>query len=179
MSEDDYLWTRTTITYTSGDPSVIYSVSHMAVNGDSIIVKSIVVTYGTSKNPNIKPTNFSTDIPVANPGEYLWCKTVTTYSDGKSVETYSYALQGNDGDSPTVSISKKDNITSITIENLMVRLQQKKFMMVMLELQVKMEIQVIFMLNIVTMLVKHLHRKMVKLLVNTLVLMLILNQKIV
>lgn len=107
VSEDDYLWTRTTITYTSGDPSVIYSVSHMAVNGDSIIVKSIVVTYGTSKNPNIKPTNFSTDIPVANPGEYLWCKTVTTYSDGKSVETYSYALQGNDGDSPTVSISKR------------------------------------------------------------------------
>ncbi len=66
VSEDDYLWTRTTITYTSGDPSVIYSVSHMAVNGDSIIVKSIVVTYGTSKNPNIKPTNFSTDIPVAS-----------------------------------------------------------------------------------------------------------------
>lgn len=117
VSEDDYLWTRTTITYTSGDPSVIYSVSHMAVNGDSIIVKSIVVTYGTSKNPNIKPTNFSTDIPVASPGEYLWCKTVTTYSDGKSVETYSYALQGNDGDSPTVSISKKDNITTITIKN--------------------------------------------------------------
>lgn len=75
--------------------------------GTSVTVSSTEVTYAVSSNTT-QPTSWSEDMPTANDGQYLWTKTVVTYSDGKSTTTYSYAKQGEKG-------GKGDTGTSVTV----------------------------------------------------------------
>lgn len=139
VANGSYLWTRTTITYTSGDPSVGYSVARMGVNGAkgdkgasgkdgvSPTVTSTKVEYQQSTNGTTAPTGtWSTTAPTANAGQYMWTKTTVTYSDGKTAISYTVSKngingakgdKGLDGKSPTVSVSKSGATTTITVVN--------------------------------------------------------------
>lgn len=67
-------------------------------NGTSVTVKSTSVTYQVGTSGTTKPTGtWSTDIPSVSNGQYLWTKTVVTYSDGKSTTSYSVSYKGTNG----------------------------------------------------------------------------------
>lgn len=83
-------------------------------NGTSVTVKSTSVTYQVGTSGTTKPTGtWSTDIPSVGNGQYLWTKTVVTYSDGKSTEAYSVSYKGTNGQNGTsVTVSS----TSVTYQ---------------------------------------------------------------
>lgn len=100
VSAGQYLWTRVTTSYTSGDPTYSYSVARTGTNGASVTVSSQSVTYAKSGSGTTAPADsaFTSSSPVATAtGEYLWTKTVVTYSDGKSTKAYSVAAHGATG----------------------------------------------------------------------------------
>lgn len=67
-------------------------------NGTSVTVKSTSVTYQVGTSGTTKPTGeWSPDIPSVGNGQYLWTKTVVTYSDGKSTTSYSVSYKGTNG----------------------------------------------------------------------------------
>lgn len=68
-------------------------------DGTSVTVKSTSTTYAVTSN-NTKPTDTAftaTEMPTVAIGNYLWSKTVVTYSDGKSTTAYSVSRIGSDG----------------------------------------------------------------------------------
>ena len=86
-----------------------YSIAFAGNNGTSVTVSKTEVTYQVSDNGTTAPTGtWSTGIPTTNPGQYLWTKTVVTYSDGKSTTAYSVSRSGMNG-------SNGANGTSVTI----------------------------------------------------------------
>lgn len=103
-SEGQYLWTKTVVTYSDGKSTTTYSYALQGktgaagATGTSVTVKSTVVTYGSSTSASTQPTSWSETIPTVAEGNFLWTKSVVTYSDNKSVTTYTYAKQGAKGD---------------------------------------------------------------------------------
>lgn len=83
-------------------------------NGTSVTVKSTSVTYQVGTSGTTKPTGeWSTTIPSVGNGQYLWTKTVVTYSDNKSTEAYSVSYKGTNG----------ANGTSVTVSSTSVQYQ--------------------------------------------------------
>ena len=67
-------------------------------NGTSVTVKSTSVTYQAGTSGTTKPTgDWSETVPTVQNGQFLWTKTVVTYSDGKSTESYSVSYKGTNG----------------------------------------------------------------------------------
>lgn len=67
-------------------------------NGTSVSVKSTSVTYQVGTSGTDKPTGaWSTTVPTVPNGQYLWTKTVVTYSDEKSTTSYSVSYKGTNG----------------------------------------------------------------------------------
>lgn len=104
VSDGQYLWTRTVITYTDGKSTTSYSVGRMGQNGsngrpgsdgkpgvDGVGIKSTSVKYQAGASQTSAPTGTWLDavpkLSVATP--YLWTKTVITYTDGKTSTLYS------------------------------------------------------------------------------------------
>ena len=123
VTQGQYLWTRTVITYTDNSTSTSYSVSYIpkngtnGTNGTSVTVSSTSVTYQKSSSGTTAPTGTWVNSPPAtNAGEYLWTKTVVNYSDGKSTTAYSVSRNGSNGTNGT-------NGTSVTITNTSVTYQ--------------------------------------------------------
>lgn len=71
-------------------------------NGTSVTVKSTEVTYQASSSGTTTPTGtWVSTIPSVSAGQYLWTKTVVTYSDGKSTTSYSVSRNGTNGTNGT------------------------------------------------------------------------------
>lgn len=67
-------------------------------NGTSVSVKSTSVTYQVGTSGTDKPTGaWSATVPTVPNGQFLWTKTVVTYSDGKSTTSYSVSYKGTNG----------------------------------------------------------------------------------
>ena len=67
-------------------------------SGTSVTVKLTSVTYQAGTSPTTAPTGtWGSSVPTVAAGQYLWTKTVVTYSDGKSTTAYSVARQGANG----------------------------------------------------------------------------------
>lgn len=67
-------------------------------NGTSVSVESTSVTYQVGTSGTDKPTGaWSTTVPTVPNGQFLWTKTVVTYSDGKSTTSYSVSYKGTNG----------------------------------------------------------------------------------
>lgn len=128
----EYLWTRTVIEYTSGDPSTSYSVGMMGATGAQGAtgatgkgVKSTAVTYCKSTNGTTAPSSgWGSSVPSASAGEYVWSKTVITYTDNTTSTTYSVGMigatgaKGDKGDTGATGAAGADAITlSITSSN--------------------------------------------------------------
>lgn len=101
VSNGQFLWTRTVVTYSDGKSTTSYSVSYKGTNGTngtSVTVSSTSVTYQAHSNGTTAPTGtWSTTIPSVSNGQFLWTKTVVTYSDGKSTTSYSVSYKGTNG----------------------------------------------------------------------------------
>lgn len=104
VAQGSYLWTKTTTNYTSGDPTIGYSVARMGVNGakgdkgpqgikgnDGKGIKSTSVTYQIWSNGTSTPTGTWSSTPPKTTADkpYLWTRTVITYSDNTQSTSYS------------------------------------------------------------------------------------------
>src|SRR5699024_5712434 len=92
VSAGRYLWTKTVINYTSGDPSTSYSVGKMGEKGDKGDtgasgadgkgIKSTSIAYQAGSSGTSVPTgSWSPTVPSVSAGQYLWTRTITTYTD--------------------------------------------------------------------------------------------------
>ncbi|MCD8383288.1 MAG: hypothetical protein LUC30_10350 [Clostridiales bacterium] len=113
VSEGQYLWTKTVVTYSDGASTTSYSVSYVGVDGTSVSISGTSVTYVASDSGTTTPTTgWSGTIPSVSAGQYLWTKTVVTYSDGTSTTSYSVSYVGIDGsdgaDAITMSITSSN-----------------------------------------------------------------------
>lgn len=93
VAAGQYLWTRTVISYDDGSTTTSYSISRKGVG-----VKSTVVTYAVGTSGTTAPSSgWGSAIPAVDPGKYLWTKTVITYDDDETSESYSVGMMGATG----------------------------------------------------------------------------------
>ncbi len=99
-----YLWTKTVVNYSDGKSTEAYSVSRSASDGQdgqdgtSVTVTDTDITYQKSSNGTTPPTGtWSATIPSTAAGEYLWTRTIVTYSDDTSTTSYSVSRNGTNG----------------------------------------------------------------------------------
>lgn len=119
--QGQYLWTRTTWTYTDNTTEQGYSVARMGQDGargndgiagkDGVGLRSTSVTYAGSANGTTPPsTGWNTQVPTVPAGQYLWTKTVWTYTDSSSETGYSVARMGQNGNNGKDGIAGKDGV---------------------------------------------------------------------
>lgn len=119
--QGQYLWTRTTWTYTDNTTEQGYSVARQGNNGqngadgvagrDGVGLRSTSVTYAGSANGTTPPsTGWNTQVPTVAAGQYLWTKTVWTYTDSSSETGYSVARMGQNGNNGKDGIAGKDGV---------------------------------------------------------------------
>ena len=109
VSKGQYLWTRTVWTYTDKSSEVGYSVAYIAKDGndgtngvagkDGVGIKSTTITYAQSTSGTVAPTTgYTVTVPSVPEGQFLWTKTVWTYTDGTNETGYSVGKIGEKGD---------------------------------------------------------------------------------
>ena len=109
-----FLWTRTLITYSDKSVTELFSVSSMGTKGEKgdqgipgprgetgatgIGVKSTAVTYQVSSSGTTAPTGtWSTSVPSVSAGQFLWTRTIITYSNNTTSTLYSVGRNGTNG----------------------------------------------------------------------------------
>lgn len=108
LTKGKYLWTKTVWTYTNNTSETGYQKTYIAKDGndgddglpgkDGVGIKSTTITYASSTSGTTKPTSgWSSSIPSVSAGNYLWTKTVWTYTDNTSETGYSVAKMGETG----------------------------------------------------------------------------------
>lgn len=125
-----FLWTRTVFTYTDTTTKTVYNVSRQGQDGakgadgiagkDGVGISSTVITYGLSANETTQPTTWTANPPTLVKGQYLWTKTVWTYTDALIETGYIKTYIAKDGNNGTDGIAGKDGVgilsTSITYQ---------------------------------------------------------------
>lgn len=100
-----YLWTRTTWTYTDNTTEQAYTVARQGANGangtngsNGVGISTTIIEYNKSTNSTTPPsTGWTSTIPSISGGQYLWTRVTLNYTDGKKAESYTVARQGEDG----------------------------------------------------------------------------------
>ena len=103
-----YLWTRTTWTYTDNTTEQGYSVARQGSNGqngtngvdgdDGVGISTTIIEYNKSTNSTTPPsTGWTSTIPSISGGQYLWTRVTLNYTNGQKAESYTVARQGEDG----------------------------------------------------------------------------------
>lgn len=93
-----YLWTKTTVTYSDNKSTTAYSVSRNGTNGSGVTISSTEIKYQASTSGTTAPEGTWADTPPTVPaGQYLWTRTIVKYSDGKSTTSYSVSRNGSNG----------------------------------------------------------------------------------
>ena len=127
VSSGKYLWTRTTWSYTDGTSEVGYTVAKQGEKGDKgdkgdtgrdgiagkdgVGLRSTAVTYAASTSGTVSPsTGWQEQVPTVAPSNFLWTRTVWTYTDGTSETGYSVAKMGKDGAKGNDGIAGKDGV---------------------------------------------------------------------
>ncbi|MBO4117136.1 phage tail protein [Streptococcus suis] len=78
---------------------------------DGVGIRSTTVTYASSTNGTTAPTTGWTEaVPTVDPGNYLWTKTVWTYTDGNTETGYNVSRIGRDGNTGRDGIAGKDGV---------------------------------------------------------------------
>ncbi|AAA98579.1 tail protein [Lactococcus phage BK5-T] len=109
VAKGSFLWTRTIWTYTDNTTETGYAVAYMGTNGnnghdgfpgkDGTGIKTTTITYAGSTSGTTPPNNgWTSTVPTVAEGNYLWTKTVWTYTDNTSETGYSVAMMGVKGD---------------------------------------------------------------------------------
>lgn len=100
-----YLWTKTTFTYSSGDPLVQYGVQYIPTDGEGKGITTIVQYYKASTNGTTAPTSGWVTTPSSAgfnaTNKYLWTYTRTNFTNSTYTETSPYVIGvwGQDGSS--------------------------------------------------------------------------------
>lgn len=99
VSDGQYLWTRTTFTYTDDTTTLSYSVSRMGTTGtNGVGISDVTVTYQAGTSGTTPPTGtWTTTIPSVTANQFLWTRTVTTYTDSSTSTAYSVGKMGANG----------------------------------------------------------------------------------
>ena len=111
VSANQYLWTRTVITMTDSTSTTSYTIGKIGANGtngkdgadgkngtDGKGIKSTVVTYQASASGTTTPTGtWSNTIPSVASNQFLWTRTIITYTDNTSSTSYSIGKMGAQG----------------------------------------------------------------------------------
>lgn len=124
VSAGQYLWTRTVTTYTDSTTSTSYSVGMMGATGSTGAtgkgVKSTAITYQASSSGTTAPTGtWSGTVPSASAGQYVWTRTVITYTDNSTSTSYSVGMigatgaKGDKGDTGATGAAGADAITLV------------------------------------------------------------------
>nr|DAD97190.1 MAG TPA: tail protein [Siphoviridae sp. ctWsj12] len=118
-SENQYLWTKIVLTYSDNTNSTAYSVGKMGAKGETGAtgstgatgatgngIKSTTINFASSTSGTAAPSSgWSTSIPTVAAGNFLWTRTVLTFTDNTTNTSYTVAKQGEKGD-PTGIISQ-------------------------------------------------------------------------
>jgi hypothetical protein len=121
VPKGQYLWTKTVWAYSDSTSETGYSVAYVGTDGndgtdgvagkDGVGIKTTTITYAVSSSGTTAPTeNWTATIPVANPGQYVWTKTVWTYTDNTSETGYSVAKYGTNGAKGADGSDGKDGV---------------------------------------------------------------------
>ena len=124
VSAGNYLWTRTVWKYSDATTETGYSVARMGLNGadgkdgiagkngtDGIGITDTTVTYQLSASGTTTPTGtWTNSVPALTKGQYLWTRTVWTYTDRTTETGYSVAYVAKDGNNGTDGVAGKDGV---------------------------------------------------------------------
>ncbi|WP_398587521.1 collagen-like protein [Streptococcus suis] len=78
---------------------------------DGVGIRSTTVAYASSTNGAKAPTTgWTAVVPTVAPGNYLWTKTVWTYTDGNTETGYTVSRIGRDGNTGRDGIAGKDGV---------------------------------------------------------------------
>lgn len=118
-----YIWKRTITYYTDGTSNTIWEYNGVGPKGDKgdrgndgiagapgVGIKSTTINYGVSANETTQPTTWKTTVPALIKGQYLWTKTVWTYTDNTNETGYSITYIAKDGNNGTNGIAGKDGV---------------------------------------------------------------------
>lgn len=119
VSENQYLWTRGVLTYSDNTTSTAYSVGKMGAKGETGAsgstgapgatgngIKSTTINFASSTSGTVAPSSgWITSIPTVAAGNFLWTRTILTFTDNSTNTSYTVAKQGEKGD-PTGIISQ-------------------------------------------------------------------------
>lgn len=99
VADNQFLWTKTVITYTDAATSTLYSVGKMGGAGPAGKgISSTVITYQAGVSGTIAPTGtWTPTIPEVTSNEFLWTKILITYSDASTSTSYSVGKIGATG----------------------------------------------------------------------------------
>ena len=95
--KNGYVWSKTTVTYSDGSSVSAYSCTYQGKDGRSMTSKT---TYYAVTDDEEQPRDsdfVSTEFPVVSEGQWVWTRTVETYSDGSDVVSYGVYRVGTDG----------------------------------------------------------------------------------
>lgn len=110
-----FLWTRVVVEYSNSVTVTSYSVSYQGQDGnsgeDGKGISTVAVAYQSSASGTTAPSGtWHSTIPTVDPGEYLWTRTITTYTDGTSTTAYSVGKMGSDGQNGTDGVGIESTI---------------------------------------------------------------------
>ena len=102
VSAGQYLWTRTVMTYTDSTSTTGYSVGMMGATGTTGAtgkgINSTAVTYQASTSGTTAPTGtWAATVPAVSASQYLWTRTIITYSDSSTSTAYAVGMMGATG----------------------------------------------------------------------------------
>lgn len=127
VAEGNYLWTKTTWTYTDGTSETGYSVAKMGAKGDKGDtgakgadgiagkdgrgITNTETMYAIHTSGTTPPTTgWTASVPTLVKGNYLWTRNVWTYTDNTKETGYSVTYIAKDGNNGTDGIAGKDGV---------------------------------------------------------------------
>lgn len=104
-----YLWTKTVWTYTDDTSETGYQKTYVARDGndgnngiagkDGVGIKKTTIAYAVGTSGTVAPTSgWNSQVPNVPTGQFLWTKTVWTYTDNTNETGYSVSKIGEKGE---------------------------------------------------------------------------------
>lgn len=109
LVKGQWFWTKTVWTYTDNTTETGYQKTYVARDGnngnngiagkDGVGIRSTTITYAQGTSGTVAPTTgWTSQVPNVPAGQYLWTKTVWTYTDNTNETGYSVSKIGEKGE---------------------------------------------------------------------------------
>lgn len=108
LVKGQWFWTKTVWTYTDNTTEIGYQKTYVARDGndgnngiagkDGVGIRSTTITYAQGTSGTVAPTTgWTSQVPNVPAGQYLWTKTVWSYTDNTNETGYSVSKIGEQG----------------------------------------------------------------------------------